>query len=238
MGKKVKALKQAIVVHSGGMDSSLCLALAVKNHGAENVLSLSFSYGQRHTKELEFAKKICEEWKVSHKVINIDCLSEITESALLENDSQIEHIEGEAPNTLVVGRNGLMARVAGIHADSLGAECIYMGIIEVEEANSGYRDCSRKYMDIIQAALRLDFDNPSFEIKTPLVFMDKKETMELGAELDVLEFLVENTLSCYEGITKEGCGKCPACKLRNEGLREYLKDHPDFTFSYKDKILA
>ena len=228
--------KDTVVVHSGGMDSSLCLALAIKNHGAENVLSLSFSYGQRHTTELEYAKSICKKWKVDHRVINIDCLNKITDSALLDPKTKIEHVKDKAPNTLVVGRNGLMARVAGIHADNISANSIYMGVIEVEEANSGYRDCSRKYMDIIQAALRMDFNKPGFEIKTPLVFMDKKETMELGFELGVLDYLVENTLSCYEGVVKEGCGRCPACKLRNEGLREFSQEHPEFSFSYKDKI--
>lgn len=218
------------------MDSSLCLALAIKDYGAENILSLSFSYGQRHTKELEFAAKICLEWNVDHKIINLECLNEITDSALLNKSEKISKNDKNIPNTLVVGRNGLMARIASIHAESISATSIFMGVIEVEEANSGYRDCSRKYMDIIQAALRLDFDDQSFSIKTPLVFMDKKETMELGYELGVLEFLVENTLSCYEAVEKEGCGNCPACKLRNEGLLEFLKIHPKFDFSYKNLI--
>lgn len=228
--------KKAVVVHSGGMDSSLCLALAIDEYGNDNILSLSFSYGQRHTRELEFAATICNEWNIEHRIINIDCLNKITESALLNKTDKISHSKNKAPNTLVIGRNGLMARIAAIHADSIGAECIFMGVIEVEEANSGYRDCSRKYMDIIQAALRMDFDKTNFEIKTPIVFMTKKETMELGHDLGVLEFLIENTLSCYEGVEKQGCGVCPACKLRNEGIKLFSSDHPEFEFSYKDKI--
>ena len=228
--------KETVIVHSGGMDSSLCLALAKEEYGAENILSISFSYGQRHSKELEFAEKICNDWKIDHRIINIDCLNKITESALLNKTEKIQGSDDSSPNTLVVGRNGLMARVAAIHADSIKANSIYMGVIEVEEANSGYRDCSRKYMDIIQAALRMDFANPKFDIKTPLVYMDKKETMELGHELGVLDYLLENTLSCYEGKPNAGCGKCPACKLRNEGILLFCKDHPDFEFSYRDKI--
>lgn len=228
--------KKAIVVHSGGMDSSLCLALAVEQYGAQNVLSLSFTYGQRHMKELDFAKNICDEWKVENRIINIDSLNEITDNALTNNNVEIDSGSSNAPNTLVVGRNGLMARIAGIHAEHIGAECIFMGVIEVEEANSGYRDCSRKYMDIIQAALRLDLNDPQFEIKTPLVYMNKKQTLELGYNMGVLHFLIENTLSCYEGVEKQGCGKCPACTLRNEGIREFLVDHEDFEFSYKNKI--
>ena len=228
--------KKAIVVHSGGMDSSLCLALAVEQYSAKDVLSLSFTYGQRHSQELEYAKKICKEWNVDHRVINIDSLNEITDNALTNSEIKIENKNGKAPNTLVVGRNGLMARIASIHADHVGAECIFMGVIEVEEANSGYRDCSRKYMDIVQAAMRMDLDNPHFDIKTPLVYMNKKQTLELGYNMGVLHFLIENTMSCYEGVEKEGCKVCPACKLRNEGILEFIQDHPDFEFSYKNKI--
>ncbi len=228
--------KKAVVVHSGGMDSSLCLALAIEQFGASNVLSLSFTYGQRHSNELDQAKKICDHWKVDHHILNIDCLSKITSSALTDSSKKIEHKKNETPNTLVVGRNGLMARIAAIHANELGANCIYMGVIEVEEANSGYRDCSRKYMDVIQAALRVDFANDLFEIKTPLVYMTKKQTMELGYQMGELQYLLENTITCYEGLIGVGCQKCPACMLRNEGIREFMKTNDDFLFSYKESL--
>lgn len=229
--------KKAIVVHSGGMDSSLCLALAVKEFGADQVLSISFSYNQRHSNELDRAEKISKHFKVDHLVLEVNCLSQITESALIGNSQKIEHKTGEAPNTLVVGRNGLMARLAGIHANSLGAKCIYLGVMELEGSNSGYRDCSRAYMDLIQAALRLDFADDKFEIRTPLVQMTKKQTMELGHELGVLEYLLENTVTCYEGIEKEGCLKCPACKLRNQGLKIFSLEHPEFKYSYRERIV-
>jgi 7-cyano-7-deazaguanine synthase len=229
--------KKTIVVHSGGMDSSLCLALAVKEFGRENVLSLSFTYNQRHSQELERASKISSYFKVDHTELDLSCLSQITKSALIGSEDKILHPEGEAPNTLVVGRNGLMARLASIHAHSLGAQSIYMGVMELEEANSGYRDCSRAYMDIVQYALRMDFSDDKFEVRTPLVNMTKKETMELGYKLGVLEYLLENTITCYEGIDKEGCLKCPACKLRNSGLKIFSLEHPEFKFSYKEKIL-
>ncbi|MES2528885.1 MAG: 7-cyano-7-deazaguanine synthase QueC [Bdellovibrionota bacterium] len=228
--------KKAVVVHSGGMDSSLCLALAVKEFGAKDVLSLSFDYDQRHSEELDRARKISSHFQVDHAELNLTCLGQITESALIGKDKKIEHKTGEAPNTLVPGRNGLMARLAGIHANSLGAHAIYMGIMELEAANSGYRDCSRAYMDIVQSALRMDFADQKFEIRTPLVSMTKRDTMELGFKLGCLEFLLENTITCYEGIEKEGCGKCPACKLRNEGLKIFSLEHPELQFSYKSKI--
>ncbi len=229
--------KSAIVVHSGGMDSSLCLALAVKEFGAKEVLSVSFTYNQRHSVELERAREICEHFEVDHVELNLSCLAQITQSALIGTAQKIEHKDGEAPNTLVVGRNGLMARVAAIHAHSLGARCIYLGVMELEEANSGYRDCSRNYMNLVQAALRLDFADPTFEIRTPLVKLNKKESLELGLKLGVIEYLLEKTITCYEGIPEEGCLRCPACKLRNVGLKIFSLEHPEVQYSYRAKIL-
>lgn len=230
-------MKKAIVVHSGGMDSSICLAQAIKDYSKEDILSLSFRYGQRHSLELERAKEICNDWNVDHKEITIDCLEKITDNALTNVKLKIEHNSGEAPNTLVIGRNGLMARIAAIHGESMGANHIYMGIIEVEAANSGYRDCSRDYMDIIQSALRIDFGNDSFKICTPIVKFDKKESLKLANSLGVLEYLLEKTITCYEGITGIGCKTCPACLLRNQGIRDYLAENPELNFSYKDQIL-
>lgn len=231
-----KLSKKAIVVYSGGMDSSICLALAKEQHGTENVLAMSFTYGQRHSTELDAAKKICAEWGIDHKIINLDCLQEITTNALTNKDIPIEHKEGNPPNTLVVGRNGLMARIAGIHAESVGANEVYMGVIEVDGSNSGYRDCSRKYMDIIQAGLRFDIGSSNFEIKTPIVYMSKKQTMELAYQMGILHYLLDNTVTCYEGVPGYGCGKCPSCELRNTGLKEFLAEHSDFTFSYRNKF--
>ncbi len=223
---------QAVVVHSGGMDSSLCLAVAIERFGKDNVLSMSFRYSQRHANELQQAKIICDHWGVDHIVLDIDCLNQITDNALINPGIAIQHEAGHAANTLVLGRNGLMARLAAIHADSLGASCIYMGVIEVESANSGYRDCSREYMDLMQHLLQIDLDNWDFRIETPVIQMTKAETMQLGNKLGVLEFLLENTITCYEGVAHAGCGQCPACNLRNAGIREFLQQQPDFELPY------
>lgn len=234
---KSEIKKKAIIVHSGGMDSTICLLLALEKYGKENILSMSFTYGQRHTNELNNAAQICEDLGIDHLVVNIDCLQQITKSSLLDKKLKMDNIDGQSPNTMVVGRNGLMARIAAIHADFIGAQCIYMGVMELEEANSGYRDCSRKYMDIVQAALRIDIDNPDFEIKTPLVYMNKKQSMELAYQMCKLEYLLENTMSCYEGVAGFGCGVCPACVLRNSGIKDFLQEHPDIVFSYKNKFI-
>lgn len=180
--------KKAIVIHSGGMDSSLCLALAIREFDKENVLSLSFSYDQRHSNELLQAEKICLQWQVDHAIVNVDCLQEITANALMDRNIPIEHKPNSPPNTLVVGRNGLMARLGAIHANHLGARYIYMGIIQVEGSHSGYRDCSRAYMDLEQYVLRLDLDDPLFEIRTPVVDLSKKRRWTLPIVLAFWNF--------------------------------------------------
>jgi 7-cyano-7-deazaguanine synthase len=210
--------KQAVVIHSGGMDSSLCLALALREFPKEQVLSLSFSYCQRHTIELQQAAKISSDWGVDHLVLNIDCMEKITTNALTHHHLSFAQEIGKPPNTLVVGRNGLMARIGAIHANNLGAHCIYMGVMGLEGANSGYRDCSREYMDLLQHILRIDLDDSSFEIRTPLVHLMKEDTLEIGDRLGILTYL--------------WCEKCPACVLRNEGLRAFVAKHPEFECPY------
>ncbi|MEX1012685.1 MAG: 7-cyano-7-deazaguanine synthase QueC [Waddliaceae bacterium] len=219
--------KRAVVVHSGGMDSSICLALALKEFGKENVLSISFQYDQRHSNEITAAKKICKEWGVDQTILEIKCLKEITEDALTCHDLPITMTPQGEPSTLVLGRNGLMARLAAIHAHHLGAGCIYMGVIEVEEANSGYRDCSRKYMDLMEQILRIDLNAFEFEIRTPLVKMTKLETMELAQSLQILPYLLKNTITCYQGLASDGCMVCPACILRNEAIEQFKIKYPN-----------
>lgn len=214
--------KKIIVIHSGGMDSSLCLALAMQEFDKQEILSLSFNYHQRHSPELEQSKKICNDWSIDHGVIDLSCLSTITTNALIDPTIPIE--EGKhnlPPNTLVVGRNGLMARLGAIYGQNLGAKIISMGVMGLEGSHSGYRDCSRSYMDKMEDILRLDLDDAAFTIRTPLVDMNKKETMALADSLGILDYLWENTITCYEGLGREGCQKCPACKLRNEGFALY-----------------
>lgn len=219
---------EAIVLHSGGMDSSLCLAHAVERHGPERVISLGFAYGQRHEDELARAERIAGHFGVKRHVIELTFYGSLTRNALMDAGIPIEHRSGEAPNTLVVGRNGLMMRLGAILAEQVGARRLYVGVIGVEAANSGYRDCTRQYVDLLQSILRLDLGDDTFEIRTPLVHMTKAETMDFGLALGCLPLLLEETVTCYEGIPLAGCRRCPACKLRNEGLATFLAAHPDF----------
>jgi 7-cyano-7-deazaguanine synthase len=219
--KSTERNKKAVVCHSGGMDSSICLALAIKEFGAENVVGLAFSYHQRHPNEIAQAAKICQAWGVDQIILDVDCLQKITTNALMDKGMKIEHVKGEAPNTLVVGRNGLFARLGAIYANHVGAHYLYMGVLELEESNSGYRDCNRPYIDLNQQILRIDLADPHFEIRTPMIKMSKKETMELAEKLGVLDYLLKETITCYEGIAGKGCERCPACLLRNEGICQY-----------------
>lgn len=114
-----------------------------------------------------------------------------------------------------------MARLGAVQAHRLGAHSIDMGVIENEDANSGYRDCSRDYMNLMEQVLRIDLDDPSFEIRTPLIQMLKVETMQLAQDLGVLEYLLQEAVSCYEGLRDLGCRKCPACILRQRGIEEF-----------------
>ena len=226
---------EILVVHSGGMDSSLCLAHAVQTWGSAQVLSLSFDYGQRHRAELARAKKICRHFGVQHTVTALPFLAQLSVNALTRSELPItiqDHGCGTMPSTWVAGRNGLFARIAAMEAHSRHIHRTVMGVIGVEGASSGYPDCSRSYMDLIQQTLRIDLQVPEFEVQTPLVHMTKKETMEWGYRMGVLEDLLELTLSCYEGVEGWGCRFCFACQLRNEGIERFLDEHPEFPRPY------
>ncbi len=228
--------KKAVVLHSGGMDSSICLALAIQKWGKEHVMSLSILYGQRHAVELLHAARICRDWGVDHHQISLNCLSDITDNALTNHNRPIIQPGSGPPNTLVTGRNGLMAQFGGIYANYLQADWLYLGIIGVESANSGYRDCSREYMDLVQQLLRIDLNQSDFVICTPLVNMSKKETLKLAYELGVLEYLLTETVSCYQGIPLKGCEQCPSCQLRNQGIKEFMEENPHFSLDYLNDV--
>lgn len=215
--------KEAIVLHSGGMDSSICLALAIKRYGKDAVLSLGFSYGQRHNSELQAASHIADHFGVERYVMEIPFMEGWQKSSLLSNKIPIK--DGPFyPNSFVPGRNGLFLMLASTIAYASGARKIYIGVMELEGAYSGYPDCSSEYLQAVQTVLQLDLQDTSLQIEAPLLQMTKKKTMETAFSLGILDFLLENTITCYEGIPKEGCQKCPACRLRNEGVFEFFHD--------------
>ena len=220
---------KAVVVHSGGMDSSICLAVAMKKFGADQLLSLSFNYGQRHQTELAAAAYLCASWGVAHQVVSVTCLQQLSSNALMQEGAALELKSGGPASSFVVGRNGLFARLAAMRAHELGASVIYLGVMEMETENSGYPDCRRVYMDALQDLLRIDLLNLEFKIETPLVSMTKAETMALADQLGVLPELLQHSVTCYRGIKGPGCGDCPSCHLRATGLKIFQESEQTVT---------
>ena len=216
----------ALVLHSGGMDSSICLLLAKQRFGADKVLSVGFRYGQRHASELQAAADIAKHFGVARVVIDLPQLPGWEGSSLLSHGLPIQVADG-LPNSFVPGRNGFFIVAAAPLAGSLGAHCMYLGVMEREGAFSGYPDCHRKYIDAVEAVVRLDLQDPSFSIQTPLVSLSKAETLKIASSLGVLEYLLEHTVTCYNGLPGRGCGLCPACLLRRAGEDQFFRDSSD-----------
>jgi len=212
---------RALVIFSGGQDSTTCLALAQRDHGKENVECITFSYGQRHALEVEVAQKIAKEMGVTqHRIVNIDGYAQLTQSALLNPEIAIQKLgEGSGlPNTVVDGRNMMFLLMAAIVAKQRGIHDLYTGVCETD--SSGYPDCRDAFIKSCNATLNLAMEY-EFRIHTPLMWLNKAQTWALADELGILNYIEENTLTCYNGIVGKGCGTCPACVLRARGLDAY-----------------
>jgi 7-cyano-7-deazaguanine synthase len=211
-------MEKAVVVFSGGQDSTTCLLWALAEF--EEVETVTFLYGQRHELEVDYAKKIAKDLGVKQKIIQLDLLNQLTENALTRKEIEIEET-GEIPNTLVEGRNHLFLSFAAIYAKTIGVKSIITGVSETEF--SGYPDCRDEFIQSLNTTLNLAMDD-HFKLITPLMWKDKAEVWEMADQMGRLEYIRENTLTCYHGIPGDGCGKCPSCKLRNEGLQKYLNE--------------
>lgn len=212
--------EKALVVFSGGQDSSTCLFWA-KLHFTE-VFAIAFDYGQRHKIELKSAKTIAEKANVPLQIFNIDLLSQLTENALTSQEMEVEKEKPDErpPNTLVEGRNMLFLTYAAIFAKSKGIHNLVTGVGQADF--SGYPDCRNEFILSLNETLNLSMDF-QYKIHTPLMWKSKAEIWQLADELEVLDLVRHETVTCYNGIKGSGCGECPACKLRNRGLELYLK---------------
>ncbi|MED4452500.1 7-cyano-7-deazaguanine synthase QueC [Metabacillus fastidiosus] len=210
--------EKAIVVFSGGQDSTTCLFWALKEF--KEVEAVTFQYGQRHDLEIEVAKSIAKELNVKHHLLDMSLLNQLAPNALTRDDIEIEQKDGELPNTFVPGRNLLFLSFATVLASQVGARHIITGVCETDF--SGYPDCRDVFIKSCNVTVNLAMDN-NFVIHTPLMWLNKAETWELADKLGQLDFVINKTLTCYNGIMAEGCGKCPACELRNRGLEQYLQ---------------
>lgn len=207
---------------SGGQDSATCLALAVRKHGAAQVAAITFRYGQRHALETTFAKRLAKRFGVAtHKIVAMDFYRHLTTNALLSKTAPIERKKGAScPTTVVEGRNAFFLLAAAVWAKELGATELYTGVSEADY--SGYPDCRAAFIRAQQKMLRLALEWP-VKIVTPFMHMSKAEEWALAERLGILDVIENGTLTCYNGIPGRGCGKCPACKLRNRGYAEFRK---------------
>ncbi|MCU5745799.1 7-cyano-7-deazaguanine synthase QueC [Staphylococcus sp. SQ8-PEA] len=210
---------KAIVVFSGGQDSTTCLFWAREHFN--DVELVTFKYGQRHHREVEVAESIAKEQELKHHVLDMSLLSQLTPNALTQPEMEIEQTEESVPNTFVPARNLLFLSFAGALAYQLNAKHIITGVCETDF--SGYPDCRDNFIKSMNVTLSLSMDK-DFVIHTPLMWLDKKETWALSDQLGVLDYIRYNTLTCYNGVIGQGCGECPACKLRQRGLKSYLEE--------------
>lgn len=210
-------MNTALVVFSGGQDSTTCLYWAIRKFGQQKVSAVTFDYGQRHKIELAAAKKIAGLAGVRHKILPINTFGAIGGDAL--TDDQIEVPEsapnGELPITFVPGRNLIFLTFAAAYAYQRGTGNLVTGVAQTDY--SGYPDCRDDTLRALEKSIQLGME---YEIKlhTPLMFMTKAETVKLAQESNGMEAMAYSH-TCYRG-EQPPCGRCPACELRAKGFAE------------------
>jgi 7-cyano-7-deazaguanine synthase len=226
--------EKALVLFSGGQDSTTCLAWALQRF--DHVETLGFDYGQRHRIELDVRPRVldglrkiagwAQKLERDH-LLDLAVLGQVSQTALTQNVA-IAMQENGLPNTFVPGRNILFMTFAATLAYRRGIKHLVTGVCETDY--SGYPDCRDDTMKAVQVALNLGMES-RFVIHTPLMWIDKAKTWELAEELagqQLVELIREETHSCYNGDRTHhhewgyGCGTCPACELRAQGYRRFI----------------
>ena len=226
--------RTALVLFSGGQDSTVCLAWALSRYA--RVETIGFDYGQRHRVELECRGVVRQAltdafpaWGAKlgeDHLLELGLLGQISSTALTEARA-IEMQANGLPNTFVPGRNLLFLNLAAVVAYRRGASVLVGGMCETDY--SGYPDCRDNALKALQVALSLGLDAP-MTVETPLMFIDKAQTWALSEQLggEALQVIIqEHTHTCYLGVREQrhewghGCGSCPACDLRAQGWRRY-----------------
>ncbi len=225
-------MSKAVVVFSGGQDSTTCLIQALAQY--DQIHCITFDYGQRHSQEIEVAKKLAVKLRAtSHKVLDVTVLNELTISSLTRNIPIEIDPSNSLPNTFVPGRNILFLTLAGILAYQLGAKAVITGVCETDY--SGYPDCRYNFVKAMAAALQQGMER-QIELVTPLMWLNKAETWALADKYNSLHLIRDETLTCYNNIVGAGCGTCPACLLRQTGLDYYLKNKTQVQLNLTAKI--
>ncbi|MDE6665199.1 MAG: 7-cyano-7-deazaguanine synthase QueC [Ruminococcus sp.] len=210
---------KSLVLFSGGVDSSTCLAMAVEKYGAENVIALSVYYGQKHDKEIKCSEKIAEYYGVKLKTLDLALIFADADCSLLSGSKddipqetyaeQLEKTDGKPVSTYVPFRNGLFLSSAASIALSNDCSVIYYGAHSDDAAGNAYPDCSSDFNDAMNRAIYLG-SGKQLEIIAPFVNLTKADVVKKGLELGVP---YEMTWSCYEGGDKP-CGVCGTCRDR------------------------
>jgi 7-cyano-7-deazaguanine synthase len=203
----------ALVVLSGGQDSTICLAWALRRYA--RVETITFEYGQRHLIELACAAQIAELAGVPNRLLSVGSLAQLGGNALCGQEEIAEGVRSEngLPNTFVPGRNLLFLTLAAAFAYQRGISELITGVCQTDY--SGYPDCRETTMAALQAALRAGMDAP-FTIHTPLMHLSKAESIRLAQEEGAMDLLAWSH-TCYRG-TQPPCGHCPSCELRAKGF--------------------
>lgn len=226
-------MRRAVVVFSGGQDSTTCLIQALKQY--DEVHCVTFDYGQRHQAEIDTARELATKLGVTaHKVMDVGLLNELAISSLTRDNIPVPKTADDGiPNTFVPGRNILFLTLAAIYAYQIKAEAIITGVCETDF--SGYPDCRDEFVKALNHAVSLGM---AYDIRfdTPLMWLDKAETWALADYYGQLELIRQQTLTCYNGIKGDGCGECPSCHLRSNGLTHYLANKPNIMAAVKAKL--
>lgn len=214
--------EKALVIFSGGQDSTTCLFWAKKHF--KEVHAVCFRYGQKHAVEVDAAKAIAADADVELEIIDAGFISRLSSNCSLTDTTLTIEAEKPAdtyPTTFVPGRNMFFISMAAVRARELGIMNIVTGVSQTNF--SGYPDCRDSFIKSMNVTLNLAMDE-QFVIHTPLMWIDKAETWALADKLGVFQLVREKTVTCYNGIPGDGCGHCPACKLRHDGLTKYLNN--------------
>ncbi|RAP34171.1 7-cyano-7-deazaguanine synthase QueC [Candidatus Marinamargulisbacteria bacterium SCGC AG-439-L15] len=211
----MKKTEKALVLLSGGQDSTTCLAVALSEHDV--VETICFDYGQRHQIEVQQAHEIARVAGVPLHTCEIPNLSALTSNSLTSHDIPItsDGKKGSLPSTFVPGRNMLFLTLAATYAYQRGIRVLYMGVCQTDY--SGYPDCRETFIQHCEKSLNLAMET-TFEVRAPLMHCTKAETIQLMQKLGRLEWY-KSSHTCYEGL-RPACGVCPACELRLKGFKD------------------
>ena len=219
-------MKRALIIFSGGQDSTTCLGWAKERF--DMVETITFDYGQKHKVEIAQAKKIADMMGVKNTLLSINAFTELNDSALIDSSLDISsshHTKPNLPASFVPNRNAIFFTLAHAFAQKQGIDNLVTGINQTDY--SGYPDCRENFVKALELALNLGSES-DIRFHYPLMHLSKAETFELAQKEGILDVVVEQSHTCYNGDHKSfhdwgyGCGECPACLLRAKGWKEFV----------------